>query len=148
MQRPDPPHRRQFRHQWEGNGLEAALLCECERTLHTIAYGYLGGTPEHVDPRDVDDCLVGQSSSTRENSPAKWDWPLAAQLPEGGVAGSTLDGAGYTLRQKQPPGNDIAVPGVDDGFDFLAEEVAIDEFQVHGATQQPNGSAFGGQQQR
>ena len=38
---------------------------------------------------------------------------------------------GDALRQQEPPGDDVLVPGVDDHFHVLVEQIAIANFQTH-----------------
>jgi hypothetical protein len=42
-----------------------------------------------------------------------------------------LDRPRHALGQEQPPGNDVAVPGVDDHVNVLIEEIALYDLNVH-----------------
>ena len=41
---------------------------------------------------------------------------------------SAFDGPGNTLGQQQPPRDDVAVPGIDNHFHILIEQIALDHF--------------------
>jgi hypothetical protein len=46
-------------------------------------------------------------------------------------AGTTLDRTRDSLRNQQPPRDDVAVPRVDDCVAFLVEEITIDDPKEH-----------------
>lgn len=49
-----------------------------------------------------------------------------AELTKRQVASPTFDRCGDALRKQQPPGDDVAIPGIDDGVDVLLEKIAVD----------------------
>jgi len=56
---------------------------------------------------------------------------MSCDFPKWLSARTGLDGAGDALREKKPPWDDIAVPSVNDGLDWLVEQVAIGEVDLH-----------------
>jgi hypothetical protein len=46
---------------------------------------------------------------------------MASEFTKGCKATMPFDGTGYTLRQQEPPGDDIAVPRIDNNVDMLNE---------------------------
>ena len=62
---------------------------------------------------------------------AEWKRPVTGQLTERCVTGPALDGPGNSLRQQQPPRDNIAVPSVDDDFLVLVEQIAFVNSQCY-----------------
>ena len=56
---------------------------------------------------------------------------MPANFPERCLATTTFDGTGNTLRQQQPPRDDVPVPCVDDDIHVLIEQIAFDDSNVH-----------------
>jgi hypothetical protein len=64
---------------------------------------------------------------------------MGVKFLERAGAASSLDRSRHALRQQQPPGKDVPVPGVGDHINVLAEEIALDDASVHvGPSQQPS----------
>ena len=70
-------------------------------------------------------------ASAGDDRAAERNWAEFTQFAERSVAAAFLDGTGDTLRQKQPPRNDVAVPSVHDDVDVLVEKVAINDLKLH-----------------
>ncbi len=109
----------------EGDGAEAVLGSEAEGVLDGSADGFLGRGPEPSDAGDVDDGAEGEPAGAGDDGTAEGEDPCAGEFPEGCVAGALLDGSRDALGKQQPPGNEVAVPGVHDDLDGLFEEVAV-----------------------
>jgi len=74
----------------------------------------------------MNDRLVGEAASRSLNCTAERDWPKAAQFTKGLIPAPTFDGTGHSLRNEQPPRDDVSVPGIDDDLHLLVKEVAIE----------------------
>src|SRR5581483_11676008 len=117
--------------QGKRDGGEALLGDNRHRIPHGLANGVFGSSPEHVDARDMDDAAKGQLpgggkrglSERKRAVPGKFTERLGSSLP--------LDGSRNPLRQQQPPGNNVAVPGVDNDLDRLGQQIAFDDFGLH-----------------
>ncbi|MBL4684850.1 MAG: hypothetical protein JKY37_09695, partial [Nannocystaceae bacterium] len=44
---------------------------------------------------------------------------------------TAFDRTGDALGHKKPPGDDVSVPGIDDGVDVLVEEIAVPHLDLH-----------------
>lgn len=104
----------------EGDRSEPLLLGEVNGVADGGTNGKLAGSPPAVDARDVDDGAEGKAACVGENGVAERNGAFG-KLLEGRVAAALFDGAGNTVRPEQPPRNDVAIPGVDDGVHFLIE---------------------------
>jgi hypothetical protein len=82
--------------------------------------------PQHVDPGHMDDALEGKSSRRCQPGTAQGYRAVLGKFLEWTSAAMPLDRTGNALREQQPPGDDAPVPGIDDHFNILVEEVAVD----------------------
>lgn len=115
----------------EGDGVVAALLREREGASDGVADGAFGGTPKEVDAGDVDDGFEREGAGAGFDGAAEGDHRQAGEFAERGEAAAAFDGAGDALGEEEPPGDEVAVPGVDDDVDGLVEEVAGEDLEVH-----------------
>lgn len=56
---------------------------------------------------------------------------MLAHLPERPTAGLTANGYRDSLGQQQTVRNEVAVPGIDDHLDRLAQQIAFNELNLH-----------------
>lgn len=107
--------------------LELLFGGDLQRVTNGIANRPFGGSPEEIDPRDVDDAFEGQSPGTCQHSPTQRDHWHLAQFSKGLNPRSCLDRPRDALRYQQPPGEKVTIPGVDDDIDVLIEQVTGDD---------------------
>ena len=81
-------------------------------------------------------------SRAGNHSVAERKEPSRPQLAKWCRTTTTLDLAGNALRKKQPPRENVSVPGVDDDFDILVQEVALDDLNSHSNAKRAKKSAL------
>jgi hypothetical protein len=79
----------------------------------------------------MDDGPEGQSASTGFDRAAERNRAVPHQLPEWFITGLALDDPSNPLRQQEPPGDDVALPGVDDDLHVLVEQITFANSQCH-----------------
>ncbi len=77
------------------------------------------------------DASIRKTPRGGENSAAEWNRPVPRDLNKGLNAGMALDRAGNALRQQQPPGNQVSVPGIHDDFNRLIQKISLSDVQLH-----------------
>jgi len=75
--------------------------------------------------------FVRKSAGRRLDGAAEGNGPQFGQLTERLVPAPLFDSTGNALGQKQPPGNDVAIPRVDYGFHGLIKQIAMDYMRRH-----------------
>jgi hypothetical protein len=56
---------------------------------------------------------------------------MFANLPKWLQARTALNGTGNAMRPQQPPGNDIAIPRVNNRIHPLIQQIALHDFNLH-----------------
>ncbi len=79
----------------------------------------------------MDDRLKGQAARRGSDGTAKRNRAVLSELFERAISSEPLDGARDPLRKEEPPGDDVPVPGVDDGVNVLLEEVTLNDRDGH-----------------
>lgn len=75
--------------------------------------------------------ILRQIARRGGNCLTELQWTFASQFFESLFARAFLHGTRYAMRHHQPGRDDVAVPGVNDAFDRLIEEIARDNFGFH-----------------
>src|SRR5690349_16247855 len=79
----------------------------------------------------MNDRLERQATRAGHDSATEWNRSHPAKFSKRLGSAPTFNRSRHTLRKQQPPGNDIAVPGVNDHIDFRIQQVSINYFGLH-----------------
>lgn len=117
----------------EGDGPPTFLHAERQGVSHRVANRAFARPPEVVDPGHVDDPFEGKIARRGRYGLSQAEPAVTGDFFEWLGTGSPLDGAAYALGQEQPPGDGVAIPGVDDGVHGLVEKIAVYHLYGHDA---------------
>jgi hypothetical protein len=79
----------------------------------------------------VDDRTKRQTPRAGLDRATERDRASVPQLSKRLVTRPTFDGTRNSLRQQQPPRDDVSVPGVDDDIHILIKQVSINNSKLH-----------------
>lgn len=108
------------------------LMDKIYRRVHRFLNRFFGGKPAQVNPCHMNNPLIGQSSRLGEYGMAQRDRPMFGQFFKWTGSTTFFYRARYTLRQQQPPRNNIAIPCVDDDVHVLIEQITFYNKRHHG----------------
>ena len=75
-----------------------------------------------------------KTTGRRQDRASQWNRAMASDLTERLGPPAAFDRTRDTLRQQQPPRDDVSVPGVDDYFYGLIEKITLRDKDLHGSS--------------